>query len=269
MNDRFGRSADRDIGVGVTEDKIVRPAKAKMHRRIDLDHVLIAAEQQRLLGLPLKSAGAMLHVPFVCCRLCARRAGTGPKADLDHLNSAGLDPAAARSARAVCSAGRARCRAGPFSRNARRCLVIGLQPIESVEQHQYCDRDQGRTQKLAAPAPDPLKTAGRMDRPQSLPAAGIGVARIQRSRSERRPRSIRSKRSEFIITSKDESWWVKAAPMGPSFPVAQRTTATGLTTPAKRKIFCHDVFIAWRLTSISFGSFSSEVADRPHLPLLP
>jgi len=86
----------------------------------------------------------------------------------------------------------------------------------------------------------------------------MGEAAISRPKRDWPVRSTRSNRSEFIITRKEEIWCVKAAPMGPSLPVAARITAIMLTAPANRKIFCHAVVTARWLTSNKRGSFSSE-----------
>ena len=73
------------------EQEVFRMRKAIVHGGVQLDHVLIATEHERLLRFSLKTAGAVLHVPFVGGGLAVGGSGAGAKADLDHAHAAGLD----------------------------------------------------------------------------------------------------------------------------------------------------------------------------------
>ena len=59
-----------------------------------------------------------------------------------------------------------------------------------------------------------------------------------------RRKATRSRRSEFIMTRKEESWCVTAAPTGPITPVAAKARRLTLKIPAKRMMFCHAVLTA-------------------------
>ena len=61
----FGRRSQGGLGIGVAVQIIFGAAKTIVHGRVDLDHVLIAGEEQRLFRFAFEPAGSVLHVPLV------------------------------------------------------------------------------------------------------------------------------------------------------------------------------------------------------------
>ena len=87
MEHGFRRRSQGGLGIGVAVQIIFGAGKTIVHGRVDLDHVLIAGEKERLFCFSFEPAGTVLHVPLVGGRFGFVFRGAGTEADLKCANS--------------------------------------------------------------------------------------------------------------------------------------------------------------------------------------
>ena len=161
-----------------------------MHGGIELDHVLVAGERQRLFRPALHAPAAMLDIPFVGRGLGRWRAGfrIRPVADLHHPHFVRLNARQPlhRPGQLVVQAGVAE-RGHLPAEALDHAHFVGLHRVKSAEDGQACGSDERRLTRRA-----------RCARFHSSDAVRWRAGR-------RYPGPTRSSRSEFIITQNEES----------------------------------------------------------------
>ncbi len=166
----LSRGPDGGFAIELAEEEIFRMREPVMHRRIQLDHVLIAAEHERFLRLPLKTAGAMLHVPFVSGRFGTRRGGSGAEADLHDPHAGRLNARQSLDGPGhLIVDSRPAVRQDLLSEALDDARFVGPQYVDAVEDQESC----GGIQRGAGEAPpvfdDAAELRGDIDGAKPVP----------------------------------------------------------------------------------------------------
>src|SRR5215471_9349654 len=92
LNRGLGGRAHGGCSIQLPKYKFVRSGEVVVDGCVELDHVLIAGQHQRFLGLPLKPPRAMLHVPLVSGGFGVPLGSVSAETDFDNTHAPVLHP---------------------------------------------------------------------------------------------------------------------------------------------------------------------------------